>query len=98
MDWITILDWYCSGNKLTKEDIQQLDSDFKNNIETITRKTRLEVAPPHICNTSCVERDSYWLHCLAVVLDKLDPLNNFETRRGRLIKVLHENDISKVKR
>ena len=87
-DYKVLVDWYCSGNTLTEKEIQILNCEFERIIMKIDTNTYFEKAPPHICNTYLIEGDSFWINCLAALLDQLLPKKEDQTRYNRLLKLL----------
>tara|TARA_Y100001968_G_scaffold280055_1_gene276335 strand:- start:926 stop:1207 length:282 start_codon:yes stop_codon:yes gene_type:complete len=81
MDWKTSLDWYCSGNIIDTEDLEILETHYNQVIENIDLESSLEVAPKHICNQTKIPEGSSWIAAVAVVLDRLSPAENGESRR-----------------
>ena len=80
MDWKTSLDWYCSGNNLDEEDLRILENQYHQVIQNRDFKNSLEVAPKHICNQTKIPEGSTWIKAVAVVLDRLSPLDNGKAR------------------
>ena len=80
MDWKTSLDWFCSGNILEKEDVDLLEKHYQQVINEIDTKLSLELAPKHICNQTKIPEGSSWITAVAVVLDRLNPVNTGKTR------------------
>ncbi len=74
MDWKTSLDWYCSGNRLDKDDIEFLENVYQQVLNTNNNEVKLEVAPKHICNQTGIPENSLWIKAVAVVLDRLCPV------------------------
>ncbi len=82
MDWKTSLDWYCSGNTLDNDDIELLEIEYQQVIkeEENNNEDKLEIAPKHICNQTKIPEGSLWIKAVAVVLDRLRPINVGEPR------------------
>ena len=80
MDWKTSLDWYCSGNILEKEDLELLEKHYQQVINEIDANISLELAPKHICNQTNIPEGSSWFTAVAVVLDRLNPVNTGKPR------------------
>ena len=80
MDWKTSLDWYCSGNPLEKEDLELLEKYYHQVINEIDRELSFELAPKHICNQTSIPEGSTWITAVAVVLDRLNPINGGKPR------------------
>ena len=80
MDWKTSLDWYCSGNILDEEDLRILENQYQQVIKDKNEKNSLELAPKHICNQTKVAEGSTWIAAIAVVLDRLSPIEKGKPR------------------
>ena len=80
MDWKTSLDWYCSGNDLELEDIELLENQYQLVIKGLDKENSFELAPKHICNQTKINDGSSWISAVAVVLDRLKPLENGNPR------------------
>ena len=87
MDWKTSLDWYCSGNILDEEDLQILENQYQQVIEYEDLASRVEVAPKHICNQTKIPEGSSWISAVAVVLDRLSPVENGKSRSSVIKKL-----------
>ena len=82
MDWKTSLDWYCSGNTLDKNDIELLENEYQQVLKANNNELEMEVAPKHICKKALVCEGSFWITCLASVLDQLSPISLGQKTRG----------------
>tara|TARA_Y100001968_G_scaffold308904_1_gene328214 strand:+ start:283 stop:564 length:282 start_codon:yes stop_codon:yes gene_type:complete len=82
MDWKTSLDWYCSGHQLDEEDLQILEIQYEEAIDNREINNSFKVAPKHICNQTKIPEGSTWILAVAVVLDRLSPLENSKPRRS----------------
>tara|TARA_B100001250_G_C19180782_1_gene520887 strand:- start:156 stop:428 length:273 start_codon:yes stop_codon:yes gene_type:complete len=74
MDWKTSLDWYCSGNRLDKDDIERLEIEYQQVLKVYNKEIKWEKAPKHICNQTEIPENSLWIKAVAVVLDRLSPV------------------------
>ena len=90
MDWKTSLDWYCSGNMLDEEDLQILENQYRQVVENKNIDNSLEVAPKHICNQTKTPEGSSWISVVAVVLDRLIPVDEGKTR-SLIVDQLNKN-------
>tara|TARA_Y100001968_G_scaffold329762_2_gene379867 strand:+ start:121 stop:381 length:261 start_codon:yes stop_codon:yes gene_type:complete len=86
MDWKTSLDWYCSGNLLDEDDIKILEYQYKKVIKYQDIDNSLEIAPKHICNQTKIPEGSSWIYAVAVVLDRLSPVEKGKPRRVKSLK------------
>ena len=80
MDWKTSLDWYCSGNIVDEEDLQILENQYHQVIKNKDLNNSLKKAPKHICNQTKIPEGSSWISAVAVVLDRLRPLQEGKAR------------------
>ena len=80
MDWKTSLDWYCSGNILDEEDLQILENQYQQVIKDRDLENSFNMAPKHICNQTKIPEGSSWISAVAVVLDRISPIKNGNTR------------------
>ena len=80
MDWKTSLDWYCSGNILDEEDLQILENQYQQVLKNIDIENSLQAAPKHICNQIKVPEGSSWISAVAIVLDRLSPVKEGNSR------------------
>ena len=87
MDWKTSLDWYCSGNMLDEEDLHILENQYQKVIKEKDMETSLEVAPKHICNQTKIPEGSSWISALAIVLDRINPIEQGKPRSLMLDKL-----------
>ena len=87
MDWKTSLDWYCSGNILDEEDLQILENRYQKVIQYEDLAATVEVAPKHICNQTKIPEGSSWISAVAVVLDRLSPVENGKSRSSVIKKL-----------
>ena len=88
MDYKTLIDWHCSGNKLDIEDLEILDSEFNECMKGSNTSYYFDIAPPHICNSCMIAENSLWISCLASVLDQLKPIEKANQRTKKLFNFL----------
>ena len=87
MDWKTSLDWYCSGNILDQEDLHILENQYQKVIKGKDMENSFEVAPKHICNQTKIPEGSSWISALAIVLDRINPIEQGKPRSLMLDKL-----------
>jgi len=88
MNYQLILECYAVGTEITTQEAKLLDLELQSQIESITvcsRQGCLKIAPDHICMTSLVCKGSFWITCLAAVLDKLLPVPPVNKARGAIV-------------
>ena len=88
MNYQLLLEFYSSGTEITKDELKMLDIELDTQIESIkvSRTQRcLQIAPTHICKAVLVCEGSFWITCLAAVLDKLSPPSLGSKARGAIV-------------
>ena len=76
MNYQLLLECYSSGTYLTKDELQMLDIELDSQLESIKVSATqgcLQSAPKSICDAAFVCESSFWITCLAAVLDKCSP-------------------------
>ena len=88
MNYQMLLECHAAGTEIDKKEAELLDLELYTQIESI-KKSRtqgcIQIAPDHICNAALVCKGSYWITCLAAVLDQITPVANGEKARGATI-------------
>ena len=92
MDWKTSLDWYCSGNILDEEDLQILENQYQQIIQNRIFDNSFELAPKHICNQTKIPEESTWISAIAIVLDRLRPLEDGKTRNFKVDQLIRKQN------
>ncbi len=85
MNYQMLLECYASGAGITNEELQMLDIELYTQIESIkVSRTQgcIKTAPKHVCKAALVCEGSFWITCLASVLDKCDPPSLGNKARG----------------
>ena len=80
-----LLECYAAGGEITDDEVQMLDIELDTQIESIkVSRTQgcIKLAPKHICKAALVCEGSFWITCLAAVLDKCDPVPLGAKARG----------------
>ena len=91
MNYQMLIECYSSGSNISEDEIHMLEIELYTQIESIKVSKEqgcLKIAPKHICNTALVCEGSFWITCLASVLDNLLPPKSGSKARG--VKVLYE--------
>ena len=76
MNYQLLLECHSEGTEITQQEIELLDLELYSQIESIKvsfKQGCTEVAPNHICQKALVCEGSFWITCLAAVLDALKP-------------------------
>ena len=80
-----LLECHAAGTKITKQEAQVLDLELDSQIESIkVSRTQgcIEVAPNFICEAASVCKGSFWITCLAALLDQVTPVPMGVKARG----------------
>ena len=88
MNYQLLLECYSSGNEITKDELQMLDIELDTQLESIKVSTTqgcLQSAPKHICDVALVCEGSFWITCLAAVLDKCSPPSLGSKSKGAIV-------------
>jgi len=88
MNYQLLLECYCSGSEMTKDELQMLEIELDTQIESI-KVSRiqgcLKIAPKHICEAALVHKGSFWITCLASVLDQCSPPLLGQKAKGAIV-------------
>tara|TARA_Y100001968_G_C19352936_1_gene715645 strand:- start:927 stop:1229 length:303 start_codon:yes stop_codon:yes gene_type:complete len=85
MNYQMLLECYAAGNVIDSQEASLLDIELYSQIESIkVSQTQgcIEVAPDHICRIAQVRNGSFWITCLAAVLDQINPVSIGQKARG----------------
>ena len=85
MNYQMLLECHAAGTAISKQEAQLLDLELESQIASIkVSRTQgcIEVAPDHICKTAHVCLGSFWITCLAAVLDETIPVIIGRKARG----------------
>tara|TARA_Y100001968_G_C19363081_1_gene720911 strand:+ start:613 stop:906 length:294 start_codon:yes stop_codon:yes gene_type:complete len=80
-----LLECHAAGTAITKDEAELLDLELYTQLESIKiSRTQgcIEIAPDHICKVALVCKGSFWITCLAAVLDQVTPVNTGMKARG----------------
>ena len=96
MNYQMLLEYYSTGVALSNQELKMLDIELYTQIESIkVSRTQgcIEIAPKHICKATLVCEGSFWITCLASLLDKLSPqaLGN-KTRGAKVFDTLIQHN------
>ena len=90
-----LLECYSSGTRITEKESMLLEIELFTQIKNIKinkKQSCTEVAPDHICKATLVSRGSFWITCLAVLLDQVSPQpQGMKSRGERVFDELMEN-------
>ena len=88
MNYQLLLECYSSGAEMTKDELQMLDIELDTQLESIKVSTTqgcLQIAPKNICDAALVCEGSFWIICLAAVLDKCCPPSLGSKAKGAIV-------------
>ena len=76
MNYQLLIESYCFGTALSKQEIELLTLELETQIMNINISTEFgcfKSAPSHICEGVNLKKDTYWIMCLAEILDLHNP-------------------------
>ena len=76
MNYQLLIESYLFGTPLTEQEIELLSLELETQIININISTEFgcfKAAPPHICEGLNLKKDTYWIMCIAEVLDLHKP-------------------------
>ena len=88
MNYQMLLECYAKGMPISKTEAELLDIELYSQLESIKISKSegcTDIAPDHICHSSKVCKGSYWITCLAAVLDRLIPKAFGTKARGAIV-------------
>ena len=88
MNYQMLPECYDKGVTISEAEAELLDIELYSQLESIkVSKSQgcTEIAPDHICNCTMVCKGSYWITCLAALLDKLIPPALGSKARGAIV-------------
>ena len=88
MNYQLLLECYASGTEISEDELQMLEIELDTQIESIkVSRTQgcVKIAPKHICNAALVCDRSFWITCLASVLDRCSPPSLGQKAKGAIV-------------
>ncbi len=88
MNYQMLLECHAVGTAITKQEALLLELELDSQIASIkVSRTQgcIEIAPNHICEAAFVCNGSFWITCLAAVLDQLNPVAVGTKARGATV-------------
>ncbi len=88
MNYQMLLECHAAGTTITEEEAELLDLELDSQIASIRishTQGCIEVAPDHICNVAHVCKGSFWITCLAAVIDEVTPVRIGKKARGVIV-------------
>ena len=72
MNYQLLIESYTFGNSISEQEIELLSLELETQIMNINISTEFgcfKLAPSHICEGLNLKKDTYWIMCLAEILD-----------------------------
>ena len=96
MNYQLLIESYSFGTPLSKEEIALLNLELETQIMNINISTEfgcLKSAPSHICEGLDLKKDTYWIMCLAEILDLHKPPKFGKTKSVEVFDLLLEKGL-----
>ena len=91
MNYQLLIQSYSLGSSLSEQEIQLLSLELETQIMNINISTEFgcfKSAPPHICEGLNLKKDTYWIMCLAEIIDLHKPLKFGKTKSVKVFDLL----------
>ena len=91
MNYQLLIESYSFGTPLSREEIALLSLELETQIININISTDfacLKTAPSHICKALTLRKGTFWIMCLAQVLDLHEPLTVGKTKSVEVFDLL----------
>jgi len=91
MNYQLLIESYCFGTELSKHEIELLSLELQTQIMNINISTEFgcfKSAPSHICESLNLKKDTYWIMCLAEILDLHKPTKLGKTKSVEVFDLL----------
>ena len=96
MNYQLLIESYSFGTSLSEQEIELLSMELQTQIMNINISTEFacfKSAPSHICEALNLKKDTYWIMCLAEILDLHKPPKLGKTKSVELFDLLLEKGI-----
>jgi len=96
MNYQLLIESYSLGSTLSKQEIELLNLELETQIMNINISTEFECyksAPSHICEGLNLKKDTYWIMCLAEILDLHQPPKFGKTKSVEVFDLLLEKGL-----
>ena len=96
MNYQLLIESYSFGTSLSEQEIELLSLELETQIMNINISTEfgcLNSAPTHICEGLNLKKDTYWIMCLAQILDLHKPIKLGKTKSVEVFDLLLEKGI-----
>ena len=96
MNYQLLIESYSFGTTLNKQEIELLCLELETqilNLDNLFEKGFLDSAPLHICKGLNLRKGTFWISCLAEVIDKNKPLKYGKTNGARIYDELIKRNL-----
>ena len=96
MNYQLLIESYTFGIALSEQEIELLSHELETQIMNINISTDFgcfKSAPSHICEKLNLKKDTYWIMCLAEILDLHKPTNLGKTKSAEVFDLLLEKGL-----
>ncbi len=96
MNYQLLIESYSFGVDLSEQEIKLLSLELETQMMNIKISTEFECfksAPPHICERLNLKKNTYWIMCLAEILDLHKSANLGKTKSVEVFDLLLEKGL-----
>ena len=96
MNYQLLIESYSFGTSLSEQEINLLSLELETQIMNINISTEFgffKSAPTHICEALNLKKDTYWIMCLAEILDLHKPPKFGKTKSVEVFDLLVEKGL-----
>ena len=96
MNYQLLIESYSFGTPLSRDEISLLSLELETQIMNINISTDFacfKTAPSHICKALNLRKGTYWIMCLAQILDLNEPLKLGKTKSVEVFDLLLKKGI-----
>jgi len=96
MNYQLLIESYSLGSSLSEQEIELLSLELETQIMNINISTEFgcfKFAPSHICEGLNLKKDTYWIMCLAEILDLHKPPQFGKTKSVEVFDLLLEKGL-----
>ena len=91
MNYQLLIESYSFGTVLSEQEIELLSIELETQIMNINISSEFgcfKSAPPHICQRLNLKKDTYWIMCLAEIIDLNKPTKLGKTKSVEVFDLL----------
>ena len=96
MTYQLLIESYSVGSSLSEQEIELLSLELETQIMNMNISTEFgcfKYAPSHICKGLNLKKDTYWIMCLAEILDLHKSANSGKTKSVEVFDLLLEKGL-----